>query len=292
MIELDLLRPARRDVWLGDQAGASDWQRIAPTPQAGKRDYISYSAVSLYQGCPLRYYFRYVAGLPEEFVSASLLFGSALHASVQFHFEQLLAGQPAPHRDALLEIFQERWQQTDSNGIRFAKGENRDTLGSLADRMLRVFQDSAHSRPQGAILGVEEELRGPDVAGCSDLLARLDLIVDVGDAVVISDFKTSGSAWSEARVTEAASQLLLYHELAGGLGEGKPIRLEFAVLTKTKSPALSLHPVAADRRQIARTKRVVARVWRAIQAGHFYPAPSLMQCPGCPYQRACQNWTG
>ena len=266
--------------------------RPPPNPQATERDYISFSAISLYQVCPLRHYFHYVAGLPEEFVSSNLVFGSALHASVQFHFEQLLAGLPAPHLDTLLEVFQERWEQTNPSSIRFGKRESRDTLGSLADRMLRVFQASAHARPAGTILGVEEELRGPVVPGCPDLLARLDLVVDAGDAIVISDFKTSRSSWGESHVIEAASQLLLYHELALGLAAGRRVCLEFAVLTKAKTPALTLHAVTADRFQIERTKRVVERVWRAIRAGHFYPAPSPMQCPTCPYRRACKAWAG
>jgi CRISPR/Cas system-associated exonuclease Cas4 (RecB family) len=266
--------------------------RPPPIQQAAKRDYISFSAISLYQACPLRYYFRYVAGLPEDFVSSNLVFGSALHASVQFHFEQLLAGQPAPHLDTLLAVFQEHWARTTANAVRFGKGENRDTLSGLADRMLRVFQTSAHARPVGTILGVEEELRGPVVPGCPDLLARLDLIVDGGDALVINDFKTSRSSWGESHVTESASQLLLYHELAWGLAGSKPVRLEFAVLTKAKTPALTVHAVTADRYQIERTKRVVERVWQAIRAGHFYPAPSPMQCPTCPYRRACKAWAG
>ena len=266
--------------------------RPPPTPQATKRDYVSFSAISLYQACPLRYFFRYVAGLPEEFVSATLVFGSALHASVQFHFEQLLAGQPAPHLATLLAVFQERWEQTNPSSIRFGKGENRDTLGSLADRMLRVFQASEHSRPVGTILGVEEELHGSVVPGCPDVLARLDLIVDAGDAIVISDFKTSRSSWDESHVTGAADQLLLYHELAGGLAGGKPIRLTFTVLTKTKAPVFTVLTVTPDEAQIERTKRVVARVWQAIRAGHFYPAPSPLQCPTCPYRRECRAWKG
>jgi CRISPR/Cas system-associated exonuclease Cas4 (RecB family) len=123
-------------------------------------------------------------------------------------------------------------------------------------------------------------------------LARLDLIVDVGEAIVISDFKTSRSSWGESHVTESASQLLLYHEIGGGLAGGKPLRLEFAVLTKTKTPALTVHAVMTDRFQIERTKWVVKRVWQAIRTGLFYPAPSPMQCPTCPYRRACKAWAG
>lgn len=68
--------------------------------------------------------------------------------------------------------------------------------------------------------------------------------------------------------------------------------MQFAVLTKTKQPAIDVHEVPADRRQIDRTKRIVERVWRAIEAEHFYPAPSPMQCPSCPFPKPCRDWQG
>jgi ATP-dependent helicase/DNAse subunit B len=42
------------------------------------RDYISYSAISTYQACPLKWHFRYVLGLSEKTVSSALVFGSAI----------------------------------------------------------------------------------------------------------------------------------------------------------------------------------------------------------------------
>jgi len=55
-----------------------------------------------------------------------------------------------------------------------------DDLDRLADRMLATFQASDFARPEGMILGVEEELRGPVLPGCPDLLARVDLIQGEG----------------------------------------------------------------------------------------------------------------
>ena len=92
------------------------------------------------------------------------------------------------------------------------------------------------------------------------------------------------------KVEEAAPQLLLYSELARTLADDKPMRLSFAVLTKTQSPVLSVHDVPVDPQQIERTKRIVERVWHAIEAGYFYPAPSPLQCPTCPYREPCRAW--
>ena len=48
--------------------------------------------------------------------------------------------------------------------------------------MLRAFLASEMALPRGAVIGVEEELRGPVLGGdLPDLLARLDLIIDSGN---------------------------------------------------------------------------------------------------------------
>jgi hypothetical protein len=36
----------------------------------------------------------------------------------------------------------------------------------------------------------------------------------------------------------------------------------------------------------------VERVWRAIESGVFYPAPSTMSCSSCGYREACRAWMG
>ena len=48
----------------------------------------------------------------------------------------------------------------------------------------------------------------------------------------------------------------------------------------------------ADPQQIDRTKRIVERVWDGIEAGIFYPSPSAMQCPTCPFRAEYRRWIG
>lgn len=261
-----------------------------PPPKV--RDYLSYSAVSTYQTCPLRYYFRYVAGLPEKTVSSSLVFGGAVHRAVEHHFNDLLAGNEAPSIEGLLGEYDAAWSGYDPAAIRFGKEDGRADLQSLAVRVLSAFQASSFAKPEGVILGVEEELRDSVVPGVPDILGRIDLIVESEEAVMVSDLKTARSRWSQEQAEESAGQLLLYHELVKSFAPRKQVRLQFAVLTKTKEPFVDIHEVPAHPRQIDRTKRIVERVWRAIETQAFYPAPSQMNCCGCPFREPCRTWAG
>lgn len=262
---------------------------VAPPP---KRDYLSYSAVRTFQGCPLKYRFRYIDGLPEDCVSSSLVFGSAIHAAVEFFFSQQLAGEALPDLDVLLDVYQQSWWDRAEQDVRFGKKETADSLHELADRMLSAFLENDLTEQEGRIIGVEEELRGEISPELPDLLGRVDLLLETDDAVVVLDFKTSRSAWSEYQAEDQSEQLLLYADLVRRLVPGKQLRLQFAVITKAKAPKVQLLEANFDESKLERTKRVFENVWSSIQSGHFYPAPSPMQCPGCGYRSQCAAWRG
>jgi CRISPR/Cas system-associated exonuclease Cas4 (RecB family) len=256
------------------------------------REYISYSRIATFQACPLKFHFRYNLGLPQETIAASLVYGSSFHAALEHHFNELLAGNPAPGLDLLLDVFWDTWRLHEDKEIKFARTEGLNSMGHLADRMFRAFQASDLANPAGTIIGVEEEMIGELIPGIPELLARVDLLVDDGDSLVLTDFKTSRGAWSPDHVMDSAGQLLLYHELAKPLAEGRPIKLAFALFTKTAAAQVVLHQVPVDPHQVERTKTIVETVWRSIEAGNYYPNPSVMQCPSCPYREPCRAWRG
>jgi len=255
------------------------------------RDYLSWSAVSTYLKCPLKYQFHYLDQLPEEFVSANLVFGSAIHAALEAYFDELLASRRSLGVDALLAVYHSTWGQADLENVQFGKSEDLASLGSLAERMLQAFVASDLSRPAGSIIGIEEELRAPVLADCPDLLARLDLMVETDETLVVTDFKTARSRWSLGDVNAAEGQLIVYHELVRQFAD-KPIRLQFAVITKTKQPEIEIQPVLANPARIQRIRQLIQRVWASIQSGVFFPAPNAMNCPTCGYRDRCARWTG
>ena len=256
------------------------------------RDYLSFSAMRTFQSCPLKYRFRYIDGLPESCTASSLVFGSAIHAAVETVFRAQLCGEPVPDLEALMAVYCSSWQAGQTATIQLGASETSESLEQLARRMLQRFLDSELVRPEGRIIGIEEEFRGELVPGVPDLLGRVDLLLETATDLVIQDFKTARSVWDADQAYESAEQLLLYAELVRRVMPGKPLKLRFAVLTKTREPKVQVldAPFEADR--LERMKHVFQTVWSAIQAGHFYPSPSPMTCSGCGYRSQCTAWRG
>ena len=73
------------------------------------RPYISWSALSTFRTCPLKYKFRYIDGLHEDSVSSALVFGTGIHSAVEQHYQAHLAGDPKPDLDALLFAYRSAW---------------------------------------------------------------------------------------------------------------------------------------------------------------------------------------
>ncbi len=260
------------------------------------RPYLSPSAVATFQRCPLKFYFSYVARLQPKFKSSSLLFGAAIHAAIEDHFRRLFAGEQAATPDELLGVFDEKWQAEAVGEIRFGRSETIEGLRELAGRMLRTFLGSEFANPTAELIGVEEQLSGSIVPGCPTILGRADLITrDESGVLRITDFKTSRTAWGNAKIDESTPQQIVYAELARPLAEAlgvDEIKLDWLVLRKTKTPTIERHELIASQARVNQVKATIRRVWRAIQAGNFYPVPSAMNCSTCAFRRACDEWEG
>jgi len=256
------------------------------------RDYVSWSAISTFRTCPLKYKFRYVDGLPEESVSAALIFGTGIHSAVEQHFQAILSGEEQPDVERLMFAYRSAWLPHDPDAIQFGSAETRASLDALAGKMLTAFLNSPAASVQGRVLGVEEEIRGMLVEGVPDLYGRVDLLTEDSDSLVITDIKTSRGKWSAEQIEDSSEQLLLYSHLASEISAGKTIQTRFLVLTKTKETVIEEHVREVTPAAVKRTLAGVESVWRAVQAGVFYPAPSTISCSSCGYRAACRAWAG
>lgn len=257
------------------------------------RPHISYSAVSSYQACPLRWHFQYVERAEHEQKSAAMLLGACVHRGLQQHLEALLAADNPPDVDSLMMTYREAWEgEAGDTPIQFSRTDTAESLAETAQRIFEQFLGSEHAQPAGEIVGIEESLNIRLADDIPSLAARVDLITKEGNELVVTDYKTARSMWSQATAEEHADQLTLYSQAAAPVAEelGTKIRVQFIVLTKAKTPKIEAIrvPVSVDR--VDRTKLVVRRVFRAMQARIVYPSPSQMNCTGCPFRQRCERW--
>jgi hypothetical protein len=262
------------------------------------RPYLSHSQLSLLRSCPRKFAFRYVEKAPVDFVASSLLFGGAIHHSLELHYRARLEGLSVTPQ-ALLSAFADGWNRQhrdagDGVPIRYSKGEDRATLDALAHRLIDSFLASPISSPRGQILGVEEELGIVLDPELPDVVARVDLVTRTADGLHVVDFKTSRSRWTDQKAVELADQLVLYGVTVERMRRhlDLPVKLHFAVLTKARTPVVQVLDIPADAGRMAAMRQNIAQLWQAIQVGNFYPSPSPMNCTTCPYRSRCPVFGG
>jgi ATP-dependent helicase/DNAse subunit B len=92
------------------------------------RPHWSYSALSQYLACPLRFYFQRVLGLPQPTVSSSLALGSAVHAALAAYHRSVQQDEPTD-ASKLRQVFADAWHRREGEArIAFREGESPEGL--------------------------------------------------------------------------------------------------------------------------------------------------------------------
>jgi hypothetical protein len=70
---------------------------------------------------------------------------------------------------------------------------------------------------------------------------------------------------------------------------GKPVKLAYEVITKTKTPVVERYIIDRAPEAIERQVKVAELVVKAVDAGIFIPQPGW-SCPTCPWAGLCREW--
>ncbi len=254
------------------------------------RPHWSYSALSQYLACPLRFYFQRVRGLPQTTVSSSLVLGSAVHAALAAYHRSVQQDEPT-EAGKLRQVFADAWRRRESEArIAFRDGESPE--GLMAQRIALLEAYLEEPPPQG-IIGVEHEMIAPVRNGRGEyletpLVAVADLITEDNEELTIHEYKTSGRAFS---VSEAETSLQpTCYVNAAGAAFGHPATVAYTVLIKTTTPRVQRLTTARTEEDLGRLGDLIENVERAVQAGIFYPIESPLNCSACPYRGPCRDW--
>jgi len=141
------------------------------------------------------------------------------------------------------------------------------------------------------ILAIEEafsfNLPGIDIP----IIGAMDLVEqDSCGTIIITDFKTSGRAYSKDEVDQN-QQLTMYQIAAKQNGYGnREILLRFDTLIKTKVPRFEQYWTTRTELDERRLIKKARQVWDGISKGVFVANDTSWKCKGCAYKKACDAY--
>ena len=167
------------------------------------RPHWSYSSISQYLKCPLRYYFERVFRLPRRTVSDAQVLGSTVHAALA-HYHRCLQVREPITPGQILETFHEAWigQSSQIKVIQVA-GKSLDDSLDLGVSLIEIYLKEP---PPANLLAVEQPVLTPIANSQGEylekpLLVVPDLITRQDDATLkVTEIKTAGRSFSESDV--------------------------------------------------------------------------------------------
>ena len=266
-----------------------------PAPAPAKKDGLlafSYSKMSLYEECPLKYKFKYIDKIKEE-PKYYFAFGSAIHAALEFLYS--VRNPPFPTIDEVCEAFRREWNQKSylEKGYRTQQKSDDDFKKGLL--MLKAYYDHNSARFAPPFLveySTDVEVDGLLVRTISDRIEHLG-----GGEITIIDYKTGKD------VRREPAQLYMYQkitELDPRLKEkiaetyGKRVSaVKIRELLYYHVPTNKEYSFArADDKEIGGFWDRVLGVADNIRGLRFDPTPSERGCSWCDYKSLCPAFFG
>lgn len=255
------------------------------------RPHWSYSAISQFLSCPLRFYFQRVIRLPQKSVGSSLVLGSSVHAALAEYHRTVQQNEPTD-TVKLHQIMADTWTMRESETpISFRDGETQDELMAQGISLVELYLKEP---PPENIIAIEQEIIAPLHNSQGEyletpLVAVLDLITEGNEEMTVREFKTSGRAYSEIEAETSLQPTCYVNAVQESLGIAPTV--EYTVLVKTKTPKVQRLTTVRNDDDLGRLGDIVENIERAIQAQAFYPVETPLNCSTCPYRRPCREWS-
>ena len=247
---------------------------------------LSYSSISLYLNCGEAWRRKYVLQEPQP-SSIQLMFGSAIHGSIEEYLSDAVQGRA---QYSPTDLFPYKWraclerdgasvqwgndtpQQHENEGIRILG--TRD-VQQMIDKITPLVDE------QGAYIERQVILHVPGVP--VPVIGYIDLITADG---IPGDFKTSSARWTQDKA-ESELQPLFY--LAGLHQMGHVVpgnRFRHFIITKTKKPEAQVIEHSHTWTEIMWLFGLIRRAWEGISREVFPVNPGAWLCSS----KYCAAW--
>jgi DNA helicase-2/ATP-dependent DNA helicase PcrA len=237
---------------------------------------VSHNQVDDYETCPLKYQYVHLLRIPLRQHHA-VVYGSALHAAVEFYLRRRSAGNFTA-LDDLLRAFDDAWRNEG-----FLTREHEEQRRRAGREALTRFYHEEETAG-GAPAAVEQEFGFS--LGPTRVRGRFDRVDRTPDGLVIIDYKSSDvtdQRKADQRARESL-QLRIYALAQREMTGQPPAAVELRFL---ESGLVGRHRPTAEDLALAREAIEVAAA--GIRARRFEATPSYQVCRYCPYNQICPS---
>jgi putative RecB family exonuclease len=226
-----------------------------------------------------------------EFKSDALEFGTCIHRVLEQFYSARMIGEKMLLK-YVHEIFETTWTAiaTDRDDIRYSNDNDFKSLLMYGKDLLTAWYNKLPD-DQFTILAIEEAFSFTLPGVPIPIIGAMDLIEeDSAGTIIITDFKTSGRAYSKDEVDQN-QQLTMYQIAAKNNGySDREILLRFDTLVKTKTPKFEQYWTTRSQLDERRLIKKAAQVWDGISKGVFVANDTSWKCKGCAYKQACDQY--
>jgi RecB family exonuclease len=264
-----------------DTGSGANLLKVAPLPPT-----FSYTSLSAYEECGLRYSFKYVYRIPSpDRPRAAASFGSTAHAAFETFTkerrERLARGEEAPNREDLERLFKANWKPTEFG--------DQTTEARFAKKITNLLDNFYTGEIESRATVLHEELKFTLVLDPGDGSApvriggsidRIDRLESGG--IEVLDYKT-GKVESQKDV-DTNLQVTIYALVVRDtlrLGTPEKVTLYFTEASDRRST------VRTDEQLDLARQELLDRV-RPIRAGEFTANPGDA-CKWCDYTAICSE---
>jgi CRISPR/Cas system-associated exonuclease Cas4 (RecB family) len=254
------------------------------------RPHWSYSSISQYLACPLRFFFQRILGLPQTTVSSNLVLGSSVHHALAEYHRTIQRDEPTSV-EALHRAFVSSWTRRETEvKVAYRDEGTRDNAIAQGISLIELYLQEP---PPQEIIGIEQEIVSPLHNSQGEyletpLVSVADLITEKDEVLTVHEYKTSGRAYSEMEAETSLQPTCYVNAVSETYGH--LAKVEYTVLVKTKTPKVQHLATTRTEDDLGRLGDIVQNLERAVQAGIFYPVENPLNCSTCPYRKPCRQW--
>ena len=246
----------------------------------------SYSKVTCFEQCPLRFKFQYIDKIKTEIEQTIEAFlGGIVHEVLEKLYADLKF-QKVMDIDEILDFYNDLWQKNWNDAIVIVKkGYDKENYRKMGEKFLTDYYNHYKPFDRGKVLGLETT-EFIDLNDKYKFHVRIDRLNEAEDgAYEIHDYKTGGYLPEQAKFDEDRQLALYSLWVLKKFGDVKRVKLIWHYLAFDKE-------IVSERTQdqLMKLRRETIKAINKIESAKDFPSVITKLCDWCEFRPICPHF--